>query len=320
MSIERDTGLIISQDTLSSSVLKAGELLEGIRSAMRDDLLAGGYIQADETTMPVQSQITKGKNHPGYMWEYGRPQGPVVMDFRMGREREGPAKFLAGYDGKLQCDGYAGYDKIGGPEITFFGCMAHARRKFFEASKVDPKDVRCVALVAKVAELYAVESQAREANLDAAGREALRSSVSVPLLAALKAMITKVRPEVLPQSVFGKACTYALNQWGRLERYAAPGNGVVEIDNNWAENSMRGIALGRKNWIQIGSEAAGPKVAAIMSVLETCKRLKVNARDYLADVLPKLSFWSTRPGEAAQPFSELTPSAWQRARLQPDTQ
>jgi transposase len=316
MSIDRDTNVVLNQDTLSNSVLKAGELLAGICEAMRLDLLAGGYIQADETTVPVQSKNTKGKHHQAYLWEYGRPGGSVVMNFQMSREREGPAKFLAGYNGKLQCDGYTGYDKIGGEKITFFGCMAHARRKFFEASKVDPKDARCVALVSKIAELYAVEAQAREGQLDAAARATVRESVSAPLLAELKAMILKVRPEVLPESVFGKACSYALNQWERLERYAAPGNGDVEIDNNWAENGMRGIALGRKNWVQIGSEAAGPKVAAIISVLETCKRLKVNARDYLKDVLPKLSYWSTRPGVSPQPFAELTPSAWQSARCQ----
>ena len=113
----------------------------------------------------------------------------------------------------------------------------------------------------------------------------------------------------------GRACSYALKQWERLERYAAVGNGMVEIDNNWAENAMRPIALGRKNWIQIGSEGSGPKVAAILSVLATCKRLGIKARDYLLEVLPLLSYRATRPWvEGLMPLEELTPAAWQRAR------
>ena len=315
-SIERDTDVILSQATLSSSVLKAGDLLKDVTGAMRDELLATSYLQADETTVGVQSKLGKGKNHRAYFWQYGRPGGSVVFEFRMGRERAGPARFLAGYDGRLQCDGYPAYKDIGSWNIVFFGCFAHARRKFVEASQLDAADVRSVAIVAKIAKLYEVEQDARDRQLDAAGREALRAERSVPLLAELKAMILKVRPEVLPQSVFGKACAYAINQWERLERYAGPGNGEVEIDNNWAENGMRGIALGRKNWMQIGSEEAGPKVAAILSIVETCKRLKIKVRDYFEDVLPKLSYWSTRLGTGPKSFADLTPAAWQRARKQ----
>ena len=120
---------------------------------------------------------------------------------------------------------------------------------------------------------------------------------------------------VFPQSALGKACAYALNQWERLERYACPGHGMVEIDNNWAENAMRGVALGRKNWIQIGSESAGPKVAALLSVLETCKRLKLNAREYLLEVLPVLAYQDTRAGlSEVKSAAELTPTAWLRLR------
>ena len=127
-------------------------------------------------------------------------------------------------------------------------------------------------------------------------------------------MIVKARAGALPKSALGKACTYAINQWERLSAYAQKGNGRVEIDNNWAENGMRGIALGRKNWIHIGSEAAGSKIAAILSVLETCKRLKINARKYLEDVLPKLAYMSTRPQAQTHSTADLTPMAWKSAR------
>ena len=103
-----------------------------------------------------------------------------------------------------------------------------------------------------------------------------------------------------------------------MERYAGPGHGIVEIDNNRAENAMRGIALGRKNWIQIGSESSGPKIAALLSVLETCKRVKINAREYFLDVLPQLAYRETRPElHDLKPVAELTPEAWLLARPAP---
>jgi transposase len=123
--------------------------------------------------------------------------------------------------------------------------------------------------------------RAREGNLPAPEREALRAAECPALLKKVKELISKTASEVLPQSALGKACTYALKQWDRLERYAEPRHGMVEIDNNWAENAMRGVSLGRKNWLQIGSERAGPKVAALLSVLESCKPPRVNVGEYL---------------------------------------
>ena len=146
----------------------------------------------------------------------------------------------------------------------------------------------------------------------------MRAKECPALLAALKALIIQTAMGALPKSALGKACAYALNQWERVERYAGPGHGMVEIDNNWAENAMRGIALGRKNWIQIGSESSGPKIAALLSVLETCKRLKINAREYLLDVLPQLAYRKTRPElRDLKPVADLTPQAWLLARPAP---
>jgi hypothetical protein len=289
---------------MSASVLKAGALLGSLCEAMRKDLLSGGYIQADETTVPVQSKRAKGKNHQAYFWQYGRPGGPVVYEFRTGREREGPKNWLGNFGGRLQTDAFSAYDKIGAPELLYFGCWAHARRRFFEASKVNAKDARSVAIVVQIEKLYALEAKARELSLSFEAREALRLEHAVPHLAKIKAMVIEARAAVLPKGPLGKACTYAINQWERLERYASAGNGCVEIDNNLAENGMRGVALGRKNWIHIGSEEAGPRIAPIISVLETCKRLKINPREYLQDVLPRIANWNSTQ------IAELTPTAW----------
>ena len=310
LGIKRDADVEISQATLGNAVMHGGALFIPVCEAMSANLLEGGYIQADETPVPVQSRALKGKNHRAYMWEYSRPHGPVVFNFRMGRGRDGPREFLKNFAGDLQSDGYAAYDDVGGATMKHYGCMAHARRKFCDASKAAPKDPLPVVIIKQIGELYAVESDARQAALDPAARAALRKEKSRPVLAALKAKIIETRSAVLPQSALGKACAYALARWEKLERYAGEGCGHVEIDNNWCENAIRGITLGRKNWLHIGSEEAGPKVAALMSVIETCKRLAINVRDYLVDVLPRLADRSTTTGMV----SEFTPMAWKAAR------
>ena len=145
--LERDYNIELSRSTLNAAVMAAGELLLPVVSVMKGDLLEGGYIQADETPIGVQSKETKGRNHQGYEFQYSRPGGPVVFDFRMSRAREGPAEFLGAYDGILQCDGYQGYEKIGAPGMVRAGCLAHARRKFNDALKVNPQDREAAAVL-----------------------------------------------------------------------------------------------------------------------------------------------------------------------------
>jgi hypothetical protein len=290
--------------------MSTGALLIPVCKVMRQELLAGDYIQADETPVPVQDSQTKGKNHRAYIWEYSRPGGPVIFDFQMGREREGPKNFLGNYNGALQTDGYAGYEKVGGTGMEHFGCWSHARRKFSDAAKVAPKDVRPLKTLKKIGELYAVEAQAREAGLGEAEREAVREAKSQPILVELKALILDTRRGALPQSTLAKACDYALNRWDKLEKYAMAGNGQIEICNNWCENGIRPITLGRKNWLHIGSEGAGPKAAALMGIIETCKRIKINVRQYLASVIPQLADRSTPTSR----IKDLTPMAWKSAQ------
>jgi transposase len=277
----REAGIVFSRATLCGWIMQCGIWLEAICAAMREDLLSGSYIQADETTVGVQSEKTKGRNHLGYMWEYSRPGGPVVFDFRMGRGREGPRNFLATFTGTLQCDGYGAYDCIGGPGMGYAGCMAHARRGFIDGLKLEPSHGDATAIVAEIAKLYAVEKEAREGKLTHREREELRKLRSISVLATLKQKVTALGAKHPPQTPFGKACRYVLGHWARLIVFAT--NGEVEIDNNWCENSMRPIALGRKNWLHLGSEEAGPRVAAILSVIETCRRLDINVREYLMD-------------------------------------
>ena len=137
------------------------------------ELLSGSYIQADETTVGVQMHDGRGKNHQAYLWQYSRPFGAVVFDFRMGREREGPKRFLANFEGILQSDGYGAYDHIGGKQIVHAACWAHARRKFFQAVELNPKDQDTLRIVAQMDELFAIDAQARKQGLSPQDRQLL---------------------------------------------------------------------------------------------------------------------------------------------------
>lgn len=303
--LDRDFGIDLSRSTLNGAIIAAGELLVPVVKTLKADLLVSAYIQADETPIGVQSAKTEGRNHQAYEFQYSRPGGPVVFDFQMSRGRDGPANFLGKYSGILQCDGYAGYDKVGAPEMVRAGCMAHARRKFHDALKVDPEDKEAATVIGIMAKLYAVEKEAREGGLTAGQRQELRQRKSKPIIEALKERLEEIARTSLPSSKLGQACTYTLKQWPRLIVYLD--HGAIEIDQNACENGMRPVALGRKNWIHIGSEEAGPKIAAILSIFATCKRLGINLRDYLNDVLPKLPNWPISKVE------ELSPLRWRSA-------
>ncbi len=297
--------LELSRKTVTDGMLAVGELLRAITRAQAAELVALTYLQADETPVPVQTGEKTGRNHQAYLWQYSRPGGPVVFDFQMSRARAGPAAFLKNFRGKLQCDGYQVYDDLG-EGIVYVGCMTHARRSFVDALKLTPHDPLPAEIIRRIGELYAVEQAAREAGLGATARLALRQAKSVPVMAALKARLLAIRQPLPPSHALAKACNYALNQWTRLEEFLK--DGQLEIDNNWCEGGMRPLALGRKNWLHIGSPEAGPKVAAILSIVETCRRLDINLRAYLTDVLPKLGDWPSHR------VAELTPTAWKAAQ------
>jgi transposase len=301
--LERETGLELSRATLDGWVMRVGELLIPIVGAMREELLAGSYIQADETPVDVQMHDGRGKNHQAWLWQYGRPGGSVVFDFRLGRGREGPKGFLGQFEGILQSDGYAAYENVGGPKIVHAGCWSHSRRKFFEALKLHPEDRDATQIVQRIDELFAIDAQARAQKLDHAARHVLRLEHARPVLELIKQQIEAARSQALPASALGKAASYTLTLWSKLTRFLEYPE--LELSNNLAENSMRPLVIGRKNWIHVGSQQAGPKVAAILSVVESCRRLKIPIRDYLSAVLPGLADLSV------QRAKERTPSTWE---------
>lgn len=304
--LEREAGLEISRATLDDWVMRVGELSLALVPAIRKDLLASNYLQADETPVPVQIGDKRGANHEAWLWQYGRPGGETVFEFQMGRGRDGPKKFLGQWEGILQTDGYQAYDRIGGARMVHAGCWAHARRKFVDAIKVNRDDAEATKMVIRMDAIFCIDRQARKEGLTGDARAAFRHEHGDVWLEEIHTECKKLSWTTLPQSALGKAVSYTLNMWPKLKRCIEYGG--VELSNNLAENSMRPIALGRKNWLHVGSKEAGPKVAAILSVVESCRRLKVPVKEYLSAVLPGLGRKSLREVEL------LTPARWAAAR------
>ena len=300
--LKRDAGLEVALSTIDDAVMRVGELLMPVAGHMRRELLSGSYIQADETPVGVQTHDKRGRNHQSYLWQYGSPGKGVVFDFQMGRDRAGPKSFLGNFQGLLQTDGYKAYDKVGGPGVVRAACLAHARRKHVDAVKVNAKDADSARVVALMDEIFAIDRESREKNLDHAARHALRQERAPELLGQLRTQLLAIQKSALPRSAAGQAANYTLSLWSRLTLFLKYPE--LELSNNLAENSMRPIAVGRKNWLHLGSKKAGPKIAAIFSVIESCRRLNIPVRRYLADALPGLAHRSI------QSLADLTPSAY----------
>ena len=278
-----------------------GEMLSPVVDAMRRELLASGYIQADETPIDVQTHDKRGKNHKAYLWQYGTPGAGAVFDFRMSRGREGPKQFLGAFAGILQTDDYIAYERgLGGPGMVHACCWSHVRRNFVDAVKLNPQDAGSIRAVELIDQLFLIDAQAREEKMDQAARHLLRQEKAPPLLAKIRDHILATSKTVLPRSKAGQACNYTLELWMKLTCFLA--HPQLELSNNVAENSMRPVATGRE--LDPYRQPSSRPLAAILSVIESCRRLAIPVRQYLADILPGLADTSI------QNVTGLTPKAW----------
>jgi transposase len=309
----RDTGVSLSRKTLDGWVMRVGELLIAVNEALFAEVIASTYTQCDESPVPVLDVEKPGGTATGWWWTYSTPGGAVSYQFANTRGHSAALKRLEAYQGRLQTDGYVVYDKFDHPGLVHLGCWSHARRPFWQLVILLRKDAaqssqcrHAIGILEVIGKLYKEEKVLRLANAPPDERLAHRQAHSVPLLPTIKERILAAQAQALPQSKLGKACAYALGQWPKLVRLFDYGD--TELDTNWAENSIRPLVLGRKNWLHIGSWEAGPRIAAIASVLESAKRLKVDLRAYLADILPRLA--TTKVSEVPT----LTPAAWLAAR------
>src|SRR5262245_29463530 len=229
----------------------------------------------------------------------------------MSHKRDGPSRFLGSFHGFLQADAFSGYDGIyAGGDVVEVGCNAHARRKFIEAQTSDP--ARAAAALAHYRRLYAIEKEIKAEiaklppDADEATRAALRLRVreekAVPVWEAFWKWLEAERPDVLPKSPLGGAIGYMQNNREALQRYTS--SGCLSIDNNVAEQHMKTIATGRKNWLFTGSEAGGKRMAILFSLVSSCQRHGHDPFVYLRDVLGRL------PGLPKDRLAELLPDRW----------
>jgi transposase len=290
--LERDSGVELSRATLDGWVLKVGELLIPMASAMRQELIQGTYIQAMRAAGRTIKPICGSTVDREERW---------CLTSVLGRGRDGPKQFLGQFEGLLQTDGYAAYDQIGGPKMVHEGCWSHAERYFSEAVQLNPQDPVATAIVARIDELFAIDAGARCQGLNVEARHVMHQRQSRPLLGVIQEQIEAARFTALLGGALAKACNYRLTLWEKLNRFLEYPE--LELSNNLAENSMRPVALGRRNWIHIGSAQAGPKIAAILSVVESCRRLKFPVR------ISGCGSPRTRD-RPIQCLPDLTPAAW----------
>jgi transposase len=307
-------GVQLHRQTLARWVELAADWLKPIYEQIRTGVMAGGYVQVDETPVDYL-EPGNGKTKQGYLWTGSRPGGDVFFHWETSRATACLDNIIpATFTGTIQCDGYAAYRAFAnrrGPTIELAGCWAHVRRKFHEALGSSPRLAGW--LLGQIQQLYRIEAKLRQHHAGPRLRAAVRASESQPVLKRFQRALLKLKASGrhLPQSLLGTAMDYALGQWRALETYLADGR--VEIDNNLVENAIRPTAIGKKNWLFIGEAAAGQRSAIIYTVIETCRRQGLNPFQYLRDVLSRL------PSMTNHQIPEVIPVAWAKIQrtLQP---
>ena len=322
--ILRRHGIDIARSTMCDWAAQCAEALSPLADLMRQRVLQSKVIHTDDTPVKVQDRQLD-RTRTGRFWVYlGDADHPyTVFVYTPSRSRDGPMEFLRHW-GKdepvyLQADAFGGYDGIyageAGGQVTEVACWAHARRKFYDAR---PSDAAVSAqALAYIRLLYDIEDQAKKSTPRTGGdltaeRYRLRQELAVPRLRQLKTWLVSQQAEhggpVLPKSPIGQAIQYALNQWDALCVY--PTDGRLDIDNNAAENALRRVALGRKNWLFAGSDNGGRTAAVLFSLIATCQRHRVEPLAYLRDVLTRI---------AATPISQVADLLPDRWRANPAT-
>jgi transposase len=280
-------GIFFPRSTLCDWVAWCGTLLKPLDHLMHAEVLKSRIIQGDETPVPVLDR-SRDSTRKGYIWTTigDRDHPYTTCHYTDSRSRDGPANFLAGFEGYFQTDAYSSYESIvlaSAGKIIAVGCWAHARRDFFDARLNYPREAHYV--LGLIAQLYDIEDEI--ANRGDAERLAERQARSVPVLERLETFLRAQKETALPQSKFGQAIGYALNRWEALLRYTT--DGALEIDNNRSERTLRPCAIGRKNWMFFGSDRGGETAAICMSILASAKRHGIEPVAYVTALLTALS-------------------------------
>jgi transposase len=300
-------GLALPRSTLAQWVGICGVRLQPLVDALKAALLERTVLHADET--PVAMLVPgKGKTHRAYIWSYSSTAfdslHAVVYDFAESRAGAHPKGFLGGWRGKLVCDDYSGYKGLFEDGITEIGCVAHARRKFHDLW-ANHKSALAEEALQIFGKLYDVEREARE--LSSEQRQRMRQLQSRPIVDKLREWLLLHRQRATDGTAIAKAIDYSLGRWPALTRFLE--DGALPIDNNWVENRIRPIALGRANWLFAGSLRAGKRAAAVMSLIQSARLNGHDPYQYLKDVLNRL------PTQPASRIDELLPHSWSSAAI-----
>lgn len=299
-------GVDISRKTMCGWLAQCADLLKPLYGSAKEVLFQSKVIGTDDTSVKVLD-VKLPFARTGRIWPYyGDPHHPVILyDYTATRERAGPEEFLQGYRGYLQADAYGGYDaffKDPARGLIEVGCWSHARRYFHKALESDQPRMGPALLL--IAQLYRVETQARGWTPE--DRLRLRQFQSRPILDKLHDYLLEIQVEVLPKSPEGRAVRYTLKNWTALTRYCEDGD--LEIDNNATERAIRGVAVGRHNWVFFGSDEGGKTAAVLRSFVASCQRVGVDPFAWLKDVLSRIA------DHPITRLTELLPHNWAAAQ------
>lgn len=275
---KRDFRWEVNSSTINDWFVSCCTLIKPLYYLLERQVLESGYIQADESPIRVLDKDKEGSSHQGYMWVFHSPKlKTVLFKYSKGRGDLLVKELLQAYEGVVQCDGYAAYDKLPiiNPKIKLAGCLAHVRRKFYEAQSNDKQ--RSEYAMRKIQDIYTFERIAKDINDEQ--RRQYRIENVKPILNDLKTFAEKTSLEVTPKSQIGRASGYLLNQMHKIETILEYGN--VEIDNNLIENKIRPLALGRKNYMFAGSHEGAERLATMYSFMATCKANNINPHEWL---------------------------------------
>lgn len=278
-------GVDIPRGTQSSWIMQVYEAIRPLEDALKEAVLQTQVLFTDDSIIPLQVK-GNGRVKKARLWVYlrGDPDPPLaVYDFSPDRSKKRPLDFLAAYQGYVHADAYSGYDELFRKEgVTEVGCWVHARRKFDEATLSRPKEA--TEIMARIAKLYLLEKQC--ADMVAEDRCRFRQEHARPVIDDVFARLEQLKGETIPSEPLRKALDYALNQRMALCRYLEDGR--LRPDNNLAENAIRPLALGRKNWLFAGSERGARATALFLGLIQSCKVCQVNPWEYFNDILRRI--------------------------------
>jgi hypothetical protein len=305
--------VVLPKSTLAEWVGHVGMALTPLADALKAQLLSHRVLQADETPVKQLCPQTPSKHHQSYLWVYRTADLAhtgseiILFDYQTSRAGQHPQKMLADFSGHLMVDDYAGYKALFARQtkpIVELGCMAHARRKFYELTTDGQNHPVAQSIVLEIAKLYEIESRAKSRSIEE--RQYLRRQEAIPILEKLKSTLDAQTQQLAPKSMMAKAVHYTLKRWVSLTAYAQTGH--LPIDNNLAENAIRPIALGRKNWLFVGSAAAGQRQAVILSLLATAKANDLDPAQWLKDTLDRLPTTKHKDLQSLLPLQSWQPA------------